>query len=275
MVMQIGKQAALRRRATVDVIVERPDQATRRMRIRQVHGLAVWRPGQAVLHNQTIDDRRRQTRGLTVTIEFAIGSRQGHVEAHGAAPEAPLPIATTIVETHVGLQFGRLRQRLSLRTAIFLQAQAEQPTVHAGNQAAIGRRRDTADHFRQLPLTVLLASHATNQATGNINPIPGRLLGMPKRTFADGVALITQWYDCCLHLAHSMVSGLMTCDLRHTINASRGKSAKALPYRDEHSARSTARSSNHTTVISQPSLRLGTQNLMLFTRKSTRMGSPI
>ncbi|KAG0760053.1 hypothetical protein G6F22_019222 [Rhizopus arrhizus] len=88
------------RRAGIDVVVERPDRATRRVGVRQIHRPAVRAEGRAVGHDQIVQQHRHAVR--VVAVQLAGGLRQAHIHDHRAGQETALPVATAIIEAHAG-----------------------------------------------------------------------------------------------------------------------------------------------------------------------------
>ena len=179
------EDAAVVRQAAVDVVVEGPDHLPRRVRVGQVHGPAVGAEGQAVGHDQVVDDRFQRLAGR-MAIQFAGVAGQAHVHDHGAGQEAALAVAAAVIEAHAGRAMAHRRQRPRLAGLAGHERPAGVQAVLHRQQPAVAARGEAAGHLRQRPVIEPVAGGrpAPQRAAGDVGPVEGLVGGAPHGAFA-------------------------------------------------------------------------------------------
>ncbi|KAG1541758.1 hypothetical protein G6F50_014191 [Rhizopus delemar] len=172
------------RRAGIDGVVERPDRATRRVGVRQIHRPAVRAAGRAVGHDQIVQQHRHAVR--VVAVQLAGGLRQAHIHDHRAGQETALPVATAIIEAHAGRRVRDGGQQPGFTGRARQQRIAGVQAVFHRQQPARAAHRKASGHLRQRPLRDAAACRrpAPQSLAGDVGP-GERLIGnAPDRAFS-------------------------------------------------------------------------------------------
>ncbi|MNE07091.1 hypothetical protein D3C80_996980 [compost metagenome] len=208
MLVHVDEYSAVVRCAAVDVVVEGPDQLNAGVRVGDIQCFAVRAERHAVGHDQLVQSclhwlyRCVRRRVISVKRTHRLGA---HVCLHRTGPEAPLAVATPVIETHAGPRVFDAGALVGNQATVSLGGEVEDPALHGPKPVALLATDDAAEHFVCGPVTGLaIWLPAVQAACRYIHPVQGIFLRVPDRAFACGIACIGNQFGCHGRIAHSI-----------------------------------------------------------------------